>query len=213
MKKILLIFSIIAFTVSAYSQGLKPVKIDSLVTVALPTDVQVKDTLQQKIFSGNGSLGYMIVIRSKNNNKPLEKEKDLNNVFKEYMTKLQGQSDGSILDQRDTTIGKLKAKVFGLETKSDNGVELRNFTILYTKEATYTFEYVYPQERKDLVKDETKAFFGSIKTSADLERTDQYTNTASSGGVSKIVIFGGGGLVLLLVGYFIYRKKSEPAMS
>jgi cellobiose-specific phosphotransferase system component IIC len=64
-----------------------------------------------------------------------------------------------------------------------------------------------------LVKDETKAFFGSIKTSADLERTDQYTNTASSGGVSKIVIFGGGGLVLLLVGYFIYRKKSEPAMS
>jgi hypothetical protein len=136
MKKILLIFSIIAFTVSAYSQGLKPVKIDSLVTVALPTDVQVKDTLQQKIFSGNGSLGYMIVIRSKNNNKPLEKEKDLNNVFKEYMTKLQGQSDGSILDQRDTTIGKLKAKVFGLETKSDNGVELRNFTILYTKEAT-----------------------------------------------------------------------------
>ncbi|RZA00270.1 MAG: hypothetical protein EOP47_14455 [Sphingobacteriaceae bacterium] len=215
MKKILSIFSILAFTISTYSQGLKPVKIDSLVTVSLPAKYDLKDTAGQKIFSGNGSMGYMIVIRTTVDNAPLKKEKDLNNVFKEYMKKVQSQSSGSILDSRDTTIGDLKAKVFGLETDDQNGVEIRNFTVLYTKEALYTFEYVYPSMRKDNIKEENKAFFSSISISSDLHRTDQYTNTTATGlsPVGRIAIFGGGGLVLLLIGYFVYRKKTETAMS
>ncbi|RZA00954.1 MAG: hypothetical protein EOP47_12435 [Sphingobacteriaceae bacterium] len=215
MKKIISIFSIIAFTISAYGQGLKPVKIDSLVTVSLPKDAQVTDSAGQKIFSGNGAMGYMIVIRTANHNKPLEKEKDLNKVFKDYMTQVQGQSNGSILDSRDTTVGNLKAKVFGLETRNNEGVELRNFTIIYTKEALYTFEYVYPEARKELVKDETKAFFSSISVSPELKRDDQYVKASSSAAspLGNIALFGGGGVVLLLIGYFIYRKKTEAAIS
>ncbi|RYD88246.1 MAG: hypothetical protein EOP54_27545 [Sphingobacteriales bacterium] len=214
MKKIVSILSILAFTVSAYSQGLKPVKIDSVVTASLPAKYDMKDTAGQKIFSGNGALGYMIVIRTANNNEPLKKEKDLNNVFKEYITKIQGQSSGSILNSRDTTIGNLKAKVFELETNDENGLEMRNFTVLYTKEALYTFEYVYPGSRKDIIKDETKAFFGSISVSDDLQRTDQYTNTSASSTspFGKIAIFGGAA-ALLLAGYFIYKKKTETSMS
>lgn len=217
MKKIVIfIFSIIALNISAYSQQLKPVKIDSLVTVNMPTGYQVKDTLGQKIFSSNGALGYMVVIRAANtnNSKPLKKEKDLNKVFKEYITKVQGQSSGSVLNQRDTTIGNLKAKVFGLETNDENGVQERDFAVIYTQDATYTFEYLYPESRKDLVKDEHKAFFGSISTSPALQRTDQYVNTASQGTpVGKIAIWGGAAIVLIMIGYFIYRKKTETAMS
>ncbi|MEO6150434.1 MAG: hypothetical protein ABIN95_04030 [Mucilaginibacter sp.] len=215
MKKILSIFSILAFTISAYSQELKPVKIDSLVTVSLPAKYDLKDTADQKIFSANGSMGYMIVIRSANNNQPLKKEKDLNKVFKEYMKKVQAQSSGSILNSRDTTIGNLKAKVFGLETDDQKGVEIRNFTVLYTNEALYTFEYVYPEMRKDNIKEESKAFFSSINVSSHLHRTDQYVNTSATGMslIGKITIFGGGSIALLLVGYFIYRKKSEASIS
>ncbi|WP_147238686.1 hypothetical protein [Mucilaginibacter hurinus] len=215
MKKIISIFSILVFSVSAYSQGLKPVKIDSLVSVLMPVKYDVKDTAGQKIFTGNGNMGYMIVIRSANNNPALKKEKDLNKVFKEYIKKVHAQSAGSIMDSRDTTIGELKAKVFGLETNDQNGVEIRNFTVLYTKDALYTFEYVYPASRKDLVQKENKAFFSSINVSSTLHRTDQYTNTTPAGmsSTARIALFGGGGLVLLLAGYFIYRKKTETAMS
>ena len=218
MKRIIIfIFSIMAFQLAAYSQQLKPVSVDSLVTVSLPAEFDTKDTLGQKILSANGALGYMVVIRSanQNNNKPLEKEKDLNKVFKEYVKKVQGQSNGSVLNQRDTTIGNLKAKVFSLETNDENGVQLRDFAVIYTQDATYTFEYLYPASRQELVKDENTAFFSSIKTSNDLQRTDQYIH-ASSGGVSstgKIALYGGGALVLVMIGYFVFRRKTETAMS
>ncbi|GAA4336968.1 hypothetical protein GCM10023149_46180 [Mucilaginibacter gynuensis] len=217
MKKLILAFSIAAFTLTGYSQGLKPVKIDSLVTVSMPGEFTKKDTLGQQIYSGSGLMGYMMVIRAQNpaNNQPLKKENDLNNVFKEYIKKLQGQSSGDIMNARDTTIGKLKAKVFALETNDENGQQVRNFALIYTKDATYTFEYLYPTNRAELIKDENKAYFGSIKISPELERTDQYISTASSGvsGTGKIAIYGGGSLVLLMIGYFIYRKKTETAMS
>ncbi len=218
MKKIAaLILSIVAFTVSANSQALKPVKIDSLVTVNLPTEHMVKDTLGQKIYSGTGNLGYMVVIRANNgpNNKPLEKEKDLNKVFKEYIKKVQGQSDGSVLNARDTTIGNLKAKVFGLESDNGNGPEIRDFTVIYTNDATYTFEYMYPSSRADLIKQESKEFFGSIRASNELQRTDQYVNTEASSvsDTGKIALYGGVAIALGMLAYFVFRKRSETALS
>ena len=60
-----------------------------------------------------------------------------------------------------------------------------------------------------------KAFFGSISVSPELKRNDQYIKTAETAAspISKIALYGGGGLVLLLIGYFIYRKKTETAIS
>ncbi|MCC8409750.1 hypothetical protein LJ707_12495 [Mucilaginibacter sp. UR6-1] len=217
MKKIaLFILGIMAFSFAASAQELKPIKIDSVVSVNLPVEHEVKDTLGQKIYSGSGSLGYMVVIRSSNgNNKPLEKEKDLNNVFKEYIKKVQGQSSGSVLNARDTTIGNLKARIFALEADNGSGVELRDFAVIYTKDATYTFEYMYPESRKDLVKAENKAFFSSIKTSEALQRTDQYVNTEPSGvsQTGKIAIYGGGALLLGLIAFFVFRKREQTALS
>ncbi|MCD8741699.1 hypothetical protein LT679_13880 [Mucilaginibacter roseus] len=217
MKKIAsLILGIMAFSFAAGAQELKPVKIDSVISVNLPVEHEVKDTLGQKIYSGSGSLGYIVVIRSANGNaKPLKKEKDLNNVFKEYITKVQGQSSGSVLNARDTTIGNLKAKVFGLEADNGNGVEIRDFAVIYTKDATYTFEYMYPESRKGLVKAENKTFFSSIKASNELQRTDQYVNTEPSGvsQTGKIALYGGGALALGLIAFFLFRKREETALS
>ncbi|MBE9585218.1 hypothetical protein IM792_12225 [Mucilaginibacter sp. JRF] len=217
MKKIaLFILGIMAFSFAASAQELKPVKIDSVVSVNLPVEHEVKDTLGQKIYSGSGSLGYMVVIRASNaSNKPLEKEKDLNNVFKEYIKKVQGQSSGSVLNARDTTIGNLKAKVFALEADNGSGVELRDFAVIYTKDATYTFEYMYPESRKALVKAENGAFFSSIKASQELQRTDQYVNTEPSGvsQTGKIAIYGGGALLLGLIAFFVFRKREQTALS
>jgi hypothetical protein len=81
MKKILISFSVLLLLSAAgFAQALKPVKIDSLVTISLPEKYTRKDTLGQQVFSGNTPLGYMVVIRQPNaeNNTPLKKERDLN---------------------------------------------------------------------------------------------------------------------------------------
>ncbi len=209
--------TLLLFAIAGFSQAIKPVKLDSLVTVSLPPGYQKKDTLAEQIFSANGSFGYMIAIRESNakNNAPLKKARDLNKVLKDYIKGIQGQvPDGSVQNVRDTAIGTLKAKIFTL--KSDVGgddVEYRNFVLLYTQDATYTFEYVYPENRKDLVKDEYKAYIASIHFSPGLQRTDQYLSSANGlSTINQIEIFGGGGLLIIVVIVLIARRKKRLAM-
>jgi hypothetical protein len=212
MKKILVSFSLVLFSLAGFAQALKPVKVDSLVTVSLPEKYTRKDTLGQSLFSGNSNFGYMVVIRAPNaeNNKPLKKERDLNKVLKDYINGIKGQSDGSAQYIRDTTIGHLKAKTFTLQTDEGQGIKLRNFIIIYTQEVTYTFEYFFEDARKDLIKDEYKAFASSIRVSPELKRTDQYLSNAK--GLSpgaKIGLFGGVPVLVAIIVVLMVRRKKR----
>lgn len=214
MKKILISFSLVLLSVAGFAQNtLKPVKLDSLVTVSLPEKYTKKDTLGQQIYSGNAALGFMVVIRAPNaeNNQPLKKEKDLNKVLKDYIKGIKGKSDGNTLNIRDTTIGHLKAKTFTLSTDQGSGVQLRNYIIIYTQDITYTFEYFYAEASADVVKTEYKEFASSIVVSPELNRTDQYLSNAKGlSTIAKIAIYGGGALlVIMLIIVLMKRKKKQ----
>ena len=212
MKKILVIFSLSLFALGGFAQTLKPVVIDSLVTVSLPAEFVKKDTLGQQIYSGNAALGYMVVIREPNakNNTPLKKEKDLNKVLKDYIKGIKGQAAGNTMNVRDTLIGHLKAKTFTLYTDQGAGVQLRNFIIIYTQEVTYTFEYYYEEQRADLVKNEYKEFSSSIRLSPELKRTDQYLSNAKGlSTIAKVAIYGGGALIIALIIVLLVRRKKK----
>jgi hypothetical protein len=215
MKKILISASLILSAFTAFSQQeLTPVKIDSLVTVSLPSAYQKTDTLGQQVYSSNSTLGYVVVLRTPNakNEAPLQKEHDLDRVLKEKVKSIQSESSYSSAQfVRDTTIGKLKAKTFTLSTDNGGGdIQLRNIVLLYTNAATYIFEYVYPNARKEVVAGEYKRFVSSIKLSPELQRNDQYLSNAK--GISPIVttsvlVIAGIGLVVFLVVYIQKRRR------
>jgi hypothetical protein len=214
MKKIVVSLAALFLTAAAYSQVLKPVKIDSLVSIAFPVDYSKKDTLGQQVFAGNGLSGYMTVIRqpNKKGNQPLKKEKDLKNVIKSYMNGLQKETDnGSILNVRDTLVGPLEGKAFTLETKDENdGVTIREFLLIYTQDATYTFQYVYPEFRKELVHPEMKAYFSSIKLSRELQSNDQFLSRNNGMSTTLLAgIIGGGIALLVLIIYVMMRRKKS----
>ncbi|MDO3625985.1 hypothetical protein [Mucilaginibacter sp. BT774] len=215
MKKIIVLFAILFSVNAVFGQSLKSVKLDSLVSVSLPTSYIKKDTLGQQILTANNDLGYMIAIREPNakGNQPLQKENDLNAVLKKYIQGIQSQSgNGSTQNVRDTTIGTLKAKAFTLFQSDPNGEsQYRNFILLYTQDATYTFEYGYPESRKDLIKNESKAFFASIKLSPELQRNDQYTDTRPSSSVNTnmVIEIAGGVLIIGLIAWLIFRKRDS----
>ncbi len=216
MKKIILSITIIClFATLGFSQALKPVQIDSLVSISLPANFLKKDTLGQQIYSGNGAFGYMVVIKAPNpaNTKPLDKERDLNQVLKNTVNDIQKQSrTGSVMNLRDTTVGSLKAKVFTLRVDNSNTTgespQLRNFIIIYTREAAYTMEYLIPEQRQDLAKGELKAFSSSLKIAPELQRHDQYISDAK--GISfgaKMAIYGGIPIILIIVMMVIRRNR------
>ena len=216
MKKIILSLSIILFSLTGFSQALKPVKIDSLVTVSLPEGFTKKDTLGQQIYQGSASLGNILVLRVPNaNTKPLNKESDLKDVFKTYIKGIQKQSvNGSVMYPRDTTIGKLEGKVFTLRIDNSGSTgespELRNFILLYTQDVTYTFEYNYPEQRLDLAKAELKQFSGSIKIAPTLDRRDQYLSDAKGmSAPAKIGIYGGAAVIILIIVLTVIKRKNS----
>ena len=215
MKKLIIFPAILLFVNTVFGQSLKTVKLDDLVSVSLPQAYTTKDTLGQKVLSANSQFGYMVAIKEPNakGNRPLKKEKDLNSVLKNYIKGIQGQTgNGSAQNIRDTTVGALKAKAFTLRTDDGSGtIQLRNFVLIYTQEATYTLEYVYSDARQDVVKDEQKAFFGSIKLSPQLQRNDQYTDTTSSasGIGTKIMIEIAGGILLIIAIVWLIVKRQK----
>jgi hypothetical protein len=220
MKKLIILFGVLFSVNAVFAQGYKPVKIDNLVTISMPSNYSKKDTLGQHIYSANTDFGYMMAIVEPNakNNKPLKKEKDLNGVLKTYVQGIQRQSgNGSAQNVRDTTVGTLKAKAFTLVTDDGAGnVANRNFVLIYTTDATYTLEYGYPDIRKDMIKDEAKAYFGSIKLSPELQRNDQYTDTAAaSSGMSTNVIIeiAGGILVVFIVVWLIFFRSRRNELA
>jgi hypothetical protein len=213
MKKIFLISAtLILSAFTGFAQELKPVKIDSAVTVSLPAAYQKTDTLGQQVYSSNSPLGYVVVLRTPNakNTAPLQREGDLDNVLKENVKSIQAESsNASAQFVRDTTIGKLKAKTFTLQTDNGQGdIQFRNIVLLYTNAASYVFEYVYPNARKEMIAGEYKTFVNSIKLSPDLQRNDQYISNAKGMPIALIVGLAGGGLLLIFaVAFYIQRKK------
>src|ERR1700748_1040454 len=163
MKKLMIYIGVVLFAMQAHAQYyLSPVKIDSLVTVSMPKEFTRSNTAGQQIISANGQFGSMLVIRSLNPvaAKTVKNEKGLDNVFKEYVKKVQASlTAGNIKNDHDTTIGKLTARDFILQVDTGSGPQSRHFTLVYTKNVSYTFEYLYDDFRKDVAGGAMKAVF------------------------------------------------------
>lgn len=213
MKKIFLISATLILSAFAgFSQDLKPVAIDSAVTVSLPEAYKKTDTLGQQIYSSNSPLGYVVVLRTPNakNTAPLKHEGDLDDVMKQNIKNIQTETNyASAQFVRDTTIGKLKAKTFTLQTDNGGGdIQLRNIVMLYTNAATYIFEYAYPNARKEMVAGEYKTFVNSIKLAPTLDRHDQYISNGHGFSVLWIVVLAGG-ILLIVGGVYWYRQRQR----
>src|SRR5476651_2497870 len=115
MKKILIKISLVLLSVPVFSQVQKTVKLDGVVSIKLPVDYHKIDTLGQQSYTARTQFGYVIVSRLPNpaTNGVLKKERELNNIFEEYIRQTQvSLSSGSIINDRDTIIKKLEYRDF-----------------------------------------------------------------------------------------------------
>ncbi|RKR82335.1 hypothetical protein BDD43_2511 [Mucilaginibacter gracilis] len=221
MKKLMIFLSVLLLINRTYAQKqyyLTPVKLDSSVAVSLPKEFSKNAATGQQSFVANGVYGSFLVIRSVNppGGKTVKNTNGLDNVFQEYIKKVQTSSgNGTVVNVRDTTMGKLAVCDFILQTDTGSGVQLRHFKLLYTKNTTYTFEYLYDDFRKDEADGEMKAFFSSIKTAPDLDRDDQYIVTAQSSQpiIVKIILFGLIPLAIIIAVIVFLRRRDTMTLT
>ncbi len=214
MKKLLVLFSILMLVRQADAQKnyyLSPVELDNKVSVSLPKEQVKLDTLGQKTISANGTYGSMLVVRSVNpSTTPVKNESGLDEVFKNYAKNLQKLiPDGDIMNPHDTVIGKLKARDFTLEVDTGSGIQSRHIVLVYTKDVSYTFEYLYDDYRKDLAKGEDKAFFSSIKVSDELTTASQYI-IVSPGIFTPLIEIIAGVIVISIIIWVMIAMRRRP---
>lgn len=220
MKKLIILFLIAAAIIPAYAQQWKKVKIDTLISVSLPDKFTKKDTLNQQVFLTTGSYGSMIVIRSANSldeKVNVKKEKDLNKLYDSYIKKVQGSAEGNIESQKDTIIEGLKAKDFVLKTDTGSGVDLRYFRVLFTQDATYTFEYLVKEVRQEFAKQEYEKFLNSIKIGPEVTvKMDQLAEKNATSPLSESkqtfnnnLIYGGVGLLIILIIIIVIVRRKK----
>jgi subtilase family serine protease len=212
MKKLLVLFSILLLVRQADAQTkyyLSPVKIDQMVSVSLPNGSVKLDTLGQQTISAKGAYGSMLVIRAANTKgEPVKNESGLDEVFKTYIQTLQKSlPDGEVLNAHDTTINKLKAYSFTLQIDSGSGIQSRRFVLLYTKNVSYTFEYLYDDFRKDLAAGEGKAFFNSIRVSEDLTKASQYITVSADRFTPLIKIIIAAIILAIIIGVIVIIRR------
>jgi hypothetical protein len=215
MKKLLVLFGILLLVRQADAQTkyyLSPVKIDQMVSVSLPKGAVKLDTLGQQTISAKGTYGAMLVTRAANTTgESVKNESGLDEVFKAYIKTLQKSlPDGEVVNAHDTVINKLKAYDFTLQVDSGSGIQSRHFVLLYTKNVSYTFEYLYDDYRKDLAAGEDKAFFNSIRISENLTTASQYITVSPSMFTPLIEMIMGAILLAIIIGVIvIIRRKPQ----
>lgn len=180
MKRIFILFAIYLVPFLALAQTWDTFRIDSAVSVGLPKGFTQKETNKQFSLVSRTLFGTILIFKIPDNPQTtpdIEKDRHLKNYYENYIKSVeQSSSDALIIDEKDNLVGELKVKDFTLKIDTGGGVLYRDFRILHTNGATYTFEFLYQNIHKEYAIPEREKFFKSIEVNENIGRADQYTS-------------------------------------
>lgn len=216
MKYLHLTYIFILFSITALGQTWKVYKIDDSVQISLPPQFERKDTLGQTLINAQTSFGNILVTISPDNQKvtpDIEKEKHLKEYYNDFVERINSSAaNGSIINENDTTLGKLQVKDVTLATDSGSGKQYRNIRIIHVNSATYTFQFLYQDIHKEYASPESKEFFNSIKIPPDADIQNQFTQPKNTTGESpqntnNLYWWAGALLLIFALVFFLIRRK------
>ena len=219
MKKTILFQLLFMLCLSAVAQQFETVKIDDHVSVSIPKGNLKKDTLGQNIISATGAFGNIFILKTPDDpsqTPDIEKAKHLDNYYSSYLKRIHASTKGIISEEKDTTIGKLHVKDFTLQIDSGTGKQIRDFRILHENNATYTFEFLYPEIQKEYAKADVQKFFNSINVVDDSSIKSQFTEPEDTtgkvpAGGNKLLLYGGiaAAIIIIIVALILAKRKRD----
>jgi hypothetical protein len=220
MKKLIILLALYLIPFLSLAQTWDTFRIDSAVSVGLPKGFTKTETIKQFSLVARTSFGTILIFKVPDNPQitpDIEKDKHLKNYYDNYIKSVEQSSSAALItDEKDNLIGELKVKDFTLKIDTGGGVLYRDFRILHTNGATYTFEFLYQNIHKEYAIPERGKFFNSIEVNENISRSDQYTShnlNSDSPDNSKYLILLII-IVLLAIGLTILRillKKPQGA--
>nr|WP_315257773.1 hypothetical protein [uncultured Flavobacterium sp.] len=214
MRQIILSFFLL-FISSNFAQNLVTYKIDENFSIAMPQNLEISDTLQQKVIKG--FLDNSIVIITKNIQKDtivtIESVEDLMKYYDGAQEGILNSSKGKLLRKKIISIQGLKFLNFSTETSISGEQKLWDNYLLFLNNYTYVLVFIHSADNAEKFNIQKEKIISSFKFRKGLSIKNQFNNYESSsraflwGELTGKVIF-----YLIIFGaivFLIYKNRKE----
>lgn len=207
MKKILLV--LFAFqTISAFGQKWTDLVVDNNLTISVPENYQITDTLGQKIVTAQVDNGLIFIQRipkpdDKSNN--VSSKDQLDGFYKGLINGTIKSSKGELLSSEFINVKDLKLIKFSFKAKIGDELQIHDCLGLFLSGNTYLIQLWHLESISPELQEIRDKLFASLKISSTITQKDQFIASSNqSSSYKKGYIFGKILGPILLIGIFIY---------
>lgn len=204
-------------SLNCFGQKMIEYKIDDKLTINLPDNFMVFDTLGQRIIKSTFDNGLIIISKAAIDRKTsvnINDEKELIEFYNGIEKGVIGASQGDLISERIIEINKLKLTRFSYRAKMGEEIQIRDYLGLLLNDSIYSFHFWQLESKTSELKRKNEDFFISLKIKSGLSLKNQFTNGETSSyklGYSIGRLFGYvfvlGTLALIIV-LILKRKKN-----
>jgi hypothetical protein len=220
MKKIILMLFALQ-TISCFGQKWTDLIVDDNLTISIPENYQITDTLGQRIIMVQVDNGLIQISRLPNKGNIATKipnETVLNEFYQGLQKGIVNSSKGELLSSESPVLNKLKLIKFSYRVKIGNELQIHDCLGLFLNDNTYLIQFWHLETMTDELKKVRDKVFSSLKTSSTFTLKNQLTDSKeNSASFNKGYILGKFLGPIIIIGIFVYfifwlNKRKKKAI-
>jgi len=218
----LLIAILTIISISSFGQQWTAYRVDSVLTVTIPDNYQVRDTLGQRAITARIDNGLVLISVHPNTGQTaicVQNEKELIDFYKKMREGFIRSQSGQFIEEKIIDNGGLKLIRFSFHATMGEEKQIRHCVSVFVNERTYTINFWEVESLTNEMTADRDKLFSSLKFPENIGLKNQMSFSiggASSYNIGYLVgiILGYGltiGLLVALVWWISKRGKKKSA--
>jgi hypothetical protein len=190
---------LVLFTFSSFGQVWTEYQIDSTLTVSIPGEYQVVDTMEQRIVTAHFENALILVSKSEKITVTIQSEKELTEIYTGLQRGVIQSQNGKLINSEVTKRNGLSFIEFSYHANMDDEKEVRHCLGVFVNNHVYTIQFWEPEEatNKKLARE---ILFSSLKFPEDVTSENQRIYSTEGAYVKSFSYFIGLMFDLFIIG-------------
>ena len=218
MKKIILTLFVLQ-TLNGFGQKWADVIVDNNLTISLPDNFQITDTLGQRIITAKVGNGLIYIAKTPDTGNfatKISNESELNKYYQALQKGTVNSSKGELLSSESIDLHKLKLTNFSYKVKIGDEFQIHDCLELFLNNNTYLIQLWHSEMMSDELKETRDKLFASLKTGSSFNLKNQLSEFQGKSVAYKTGYFIGEFLspiisigILAIFMFWIFKRKSK----
>lgn len=175
MKKIILMLFVLQ-TFNGFGQKWTDVRVDKNLTVSLPQNYQITDTLSQRIIKVQVDNGLIYIAKTPDTGNfatNISNESGLNEYYQSLQKRIVNTSKGELLSSESIDLNKLKLTKFSYKVNTGDESQIHDCLALFLNGNTYLIQLWHLEVMSNELIETRDKLFASLKTSSSFNLKNQ----------------------------------------